>query len=209
MEITAIEPRRKGFSQLYIDGEAAVKLDTEILLKRNVKVGDEITDDELYELIGASDQRRASEKALYLLEYRNHSKKELEDKIARTAASREAAKAAAEHMESLGLINDEQYARDFAQSLFVYKKFGKRRVAQELRQKGIAKELIDEILMEYDNDDGTSQTIREILEKKYRGFGEDEKMKRRAVAALQRYGYSYDEIKRAMLLYDEEYEEST
>ena len=29
MEITAIEPRRKRLSQLYLDGEAAVKVDTE------------------------------------------------------------------------------------------------------------------------------------------------------------------------------------
>ncbi len=210
MEITAIEPRKKGLSQLYIDGEAAVKLDTETLLKRGIRPGREITDEELYDLIQASDNRRANEKALYLLEHRSHSKKELEDKIVRTAASREAAKAAAEHMEALGLINDERYARDFAHSLFTHKKFGKRRVGQELRLKGIDKELIDEILAEYDDGDETARTIRELLEKKYRGFDGDEKIKRRAIAALQRYGYSYDEIKRAIQLHsDEYYDEST
>ena len=41
-------------------------------------------------------------KALYLLEYRNYSKRELTEKIARTAASREAAQAAAGRMEELG-----------------------------------------------------------------------------------------------------------
>ena len=39
MEITAIEPRRKRLSQLYLDGEPAVKVDTETLLKARWKVG--------------------------------------------------------------------------------------------------------------------------------------------------------------------------
>lgn len=197
MEITAIEPRRKGFSQLYIDGEAAVKIDTEILLRERIKLGDEIDDDELYELIQKSDARRANEKALYLLEHRSHSKKELEDKIARTAASREAAKAAAEHMEEIGLIDDERYARDYAKELFERKKFGARRVQQELMQKGIDKELIAIILEEYSDID-TVEAIRTVLEKKYPRYVEDEKIKRRAIAAMQRLGYRFDEIRRAM-----------
>ena len=95
MEITAIEPRRKRLSQLYLDGEPAVKVDTETLLKAHWKVGMEISDEELHGLLQESETRRAKEKALYLLEYRNYSKRELTEKIARTAASREAAQAAA------------------------------------------------------------------------------------------------------------------
>ena len=95
MEITAIEPRRKRLSQLYLDGEPAVKVDTETLLKARWKVGMEISDEELHGLLQESETRRAKEKALYLLEYRSHSKKELADKISRTT-SREAAEAAVE-----------------------------------------------------------------------------------------------------------------
>ena len=114
MELTAAEPRRKGLTQLYIDGEAAVKVDAEIFLLSKLKPGDQLTDEELHELIQASDARRAKEKALYLLEHRNHSKKELTEKIARTAASREAAQAAADHMEELGLVDDQAFARSYA-----------------------------------------------------------------------------------------------
>lgn len=201
MEITAIEPRRKGFSQLYIDGEAAVKVDTEVLIISGFKAGSKITDDELYELIQSSDKRRASEKALYLLEHRNHSKKELEEKIARTAASREAAKAAAERMEEIGLVNDEQFARDYARELFERKKFGASRVKQELYRKGIDKEIIAVVIEEYDEID-TASMIKEILEKKYPHYADDEKIMRRAVAALQRYGYKYGDIRQAMKIDD-------
>ncbi len=40
--------------------------------------------------------------------------------------------------------------------------------------------------------------IGEILEKKYSGWQEDEKIKRRAYAALQRMGYSYEHIREGM-----------
>jgi len=194
MEITAIEPRRKSFSQLYIDGESAVKIDAETMIRSGFRVGSQISDEQLFELIQASDARRASEKALYLLESRNHSKKELEDKIARTAASREVAKAAAQHMEDIGLVDDESFARDFAHQMYTYKKFGDARVRQELMRKGIDRDLISQIIEEHDNSE-KYDNIRAVLEKRYGSYNSDEKVKRRAIAALQRLGYRYDEIK--------------
>ena len=65
MKITDIAPRRHRLSQLYIDGEAAVKVDTETLLRRGIAIGDELDDEELHELLQASAKHRAEEKALY------------------------------------------------------------------------------------------------------------------------------------------------
>lgn len=198
MELTSAEPRRKGLVQLYIDGEPAVKIDREVYLLSGLKPGDQLTDEELHELILDSDARRATEKALYLLEYRDHTKKELTDKIARTAASREAAEAAAGRMEELGLIDDDSYGRRYAKELFERKKYGPLRVRQELRQKGIEPGLIDELLEEYDDPDAFRERITETLERKYPGWQEDEKIKRRAFAALQRMGYSFEHIRGGM-----------
>lgn len=198
MELTAAEPRRKSLTQLYLDGEAAVKIDTETFLRSGLKPGDEISDEELHELIRASDERRAGEKALYLLERRNHSKKELADKIARTAASREAAQAAAEKMEKLGLVDDAAFARDYARELFTRKRYGPGRVRQELRLKGIDSEIIDRLLEEYSDEERSLENIRAVLDRKYAGWTEDEKIRRRANAALQRLGYSWELIRRSM-----------
>lgn len=205
MELTAAEPRRKGLVQLYLDGEAAVKIDIEVFLHSGLKPGDMLTDEKLHELLLASDERRAREKALYLLEHRNHSKKELTEKIARTAASREAAQAATDRMEELGLLNDEAYARDLARELVVRKRYGALRVRQELRQKGIDNELIDELLEQYGSEETALENIQAVLEKKYAGWEDDEKVRRRAFAALQRLGYSYDLIRRAMRAGEQDY----
>ncbi len=195
MLITDIRTRRKGLSQLYIDGEEAMKLDTFTLEANGIKTGQSLTDEELFGLIKKSEAHRASEKALYLLEYRARSKKELIDKVSEVA-SKETAEQTADRMEELGLIDDREFARVFVRQLFSVKKFGKRRVVQELRIKGISPEIIDEVIEEYE--DEPIEKIKMLLEKKYRGFADDEKIKRRAVSALQRYGYSFDEIREGM-----------
>lgn len=198
MELTAAEPRRRGFVQLFLDGEAAVKLDAQVFLQSGLKPGDQVSDQELFELIQASDARRAQEKALYLLEYRNYSKRELTEKIARTAASREAAQAAAGRMEELGLIDDRRFGEDYAKELFSRKGYGARRAAQELRRKGLDQELVQELVEKYGSPEQSEENIRRVLEKKYPGWREDEKVRRRAFAALQRLGYSYQEVREAM-----------
>ena len=198
MELTAAEPRRRGLIQLFLDGEAAVKLDAQVFLQSGLKPGDQVSDQELFELIQASDARRAQEKALYLLEYRNYSKRELTEKIARTAASREAAQAAAGRMEELGLIDDRRFGEDYARELFSRKGYGARRAAQELRRKGLDQELVQELVEKYGSPEQSEKNIRRVLEKKYPGWREDEKVRRRAFAALQRLGYSYQEVREAM-----------
>lgn len=198
MELTAAEPRRRGLVQLFLDGEAAVKLDAQVFLQSGLKPGDQVSDQELFELIQASDARRAQEKALYLLGYRNYSKRELTEKIARTAASREAAQAAAGRMEELGLIDDRRFGEDYARELFSRKGYGARRAAQELRRKGLDQELVQELVEKYGSPEQSGENIRRVLEKKYPGWREDEKTRRRAFAALQRLGYSYQEVREAM-----------
>ena len=195
MIITDVQPRRRRLSQLYIDGEAAVKVDTETWLRSGLAVGDDIDDERLHQLLQDSAAHRAHEKALYLLEHRAHSKKELADKIARAEFDRDAANAAADRMEELGLVDDEQYARRLAQELFERRKFGARRVRQELQQKGIDAGIISLVLEEFSPEtDENAEKIRDIVERKYPTAWEDEKVRRRAVAALQRYGYKLDDI---------------
>lgn len=200
MLITAIEPRRKAMSALYLDGEYVMNLDTRTLIENRFDVGKDIDDEDLHEIIRLSNERRAKEKALWLISYRDHSKKELADKIKRTC-DEESADKAVERMEELGLVNDESYALHYAQKLIFTKHMSKNAVVYELARKGIDKELAAEILDEIEVD--SSEQIRIIIDKKYRNIS-DEKIRRRAVAALQRLGYRWDEIKGVIEEYAED-----
>lgn len=192
MMLSAAEPRRKQLTALFIDGEFAVNVDTMTYVQSGLKPGQEITDERLHELICQSDARRAQEKALYLLEYRARSKKELRDRVAR-ATSRDAAEKAVARLEELGLVDDKSYAKSLASELFGRKCYAASRVRYELMKKGIGRELAETVLAETAPD--PQEKLRELVGHKYRRALRDEAGRRRTAAALQRLGYRWDDIK--------------
>ena len=198
MQITAIEPRRKGLSALYIDGEFAMKLDTEVLLVHRFDVGREIDDEQLHACVQDSDQKRCKDKALWLISFRDHSRSELIGKLRRDY-SPESAEKAADRLEELGLINDERFARRYTADLIDVKHLSERGVRQKRREKGIDRDLIDEVLSEYAIDEEAQ--IRMIIDKKYARSLTDDKGRRRAVSALTRLGFSYSSIKSVVAEY--------
>lgn len=191
MTVTAVEPRRKSLSALYIDGEFAMKLDTQTLLENRISAGVEIDDEDLHRLVELSNLRRAKEKALWLISYRDHSSKELYDKLRRDY-SEDAAQKALERMQELGLINDEAFAKRFAAELHT-KHQAPSTIRYKLIQKGIDRDTADEIVESLDID--PTEEISALIEKKYARSLSDEKGIKRTVAALQRAGYRFSDIK--------------
>ncbi len=195
MKITSTEERRKSLTALYIDGEYAVSVDTMTFLSTGKKVGSEMTDEELYDLIETSKYNRAKEKALYLIEYRDRTKKELFDKLV-VLFGESASKRAIERLEELGLINDEKYAREYAEVLLDRKGFSRQRAVFELMKKGIDKDVIEEILDELEPD--PVEQIKKLLETKFARRLSNEKDIAKTVNSLKAMGYRWSDINEAM-----------
>lgn len=200
MKITAVEPRRKGLSALYIDGEFAMKLDTEVLLAHRFDVGREINDEVLHACVQESDVKRCKDKALWLIGYRDHSRRELVDKLKKDYSA-ESCEKAVTRLEELGLIDDSRFARRYTADLIHLKHLSERGIRQKLREKGIDRELIDEVLDENIIDE--DEQIRTIIEKKYTRSLTDEKGRRRCANALARMGFGYGSIRSVMSEYTE------
>ncbi len=198
MIITAIEPKKKGLSALYIDGEFAMKLDTEVLLSKRIDVGMDIDDETLKTLIESSDIKRAKDKAMWLISYRDHTKGELIKKVSKDT-SFEAAKKAVERLEELGLVNDERFATRYATDLLNLRHMSKNGAKRKLLEKGIDKELAYDVVDNIECD--TDSHIKAIIDKKYAKYLFDEKGKRRCVNGLMRLGYSYADIKSVLSQY--------
>ena len=195
MLITASEERKKGMTALYIDGEYAVNVDTVTFASSGFHTGSDITDDELYELLRASRISRAKEKALYLIEYRSRTRKELRDKLL-PLFGEEAAEAAIERLEQLGLIDDEGFARDYAEQLIKRKLYSRERAAFEMMKKGIDKDIIEEVLDEMEPD--PTEQIRQLLSTKYVRRLSNEKDRLRTVNALKAMGFRWSDIRECM-----------
>ena len=195
MVITSTEQRKKSLTALYIDGEYAVSVDTMTFLSTGKKVGSEITDEELYELIETSKYNRAKEKALYLIEYRSRTKRELYDKLI-VLFGESATKRAIKRLEELGLIDDEKYAREYAEVLLDKKGFSRQRAEFELMKKGIDKDMIEEILDELEPE--PVEQIRKLLQTKFARRLSNEKDLSKTVNALKAMGYRWSDINEAI-----------
>lgn len=195
MTVTAIEPKKKGLCALYIDGEFAFKVDTETVLSMRIDVGNEISDEKLHELVKNSDTKRAKDKAMWLISYRDYSKRELIEKVAKDSST-EAAQKAVERLLELGLVDDERYARRYAHDLIFIKRLSPVGAVRKLTEKGIDRDLAREVVDEIDVD--TNDNITAIISKKYAKNLYDEKGRRRCVNGLLRLGYSYSDIKHAL-----------
>ena len=203
MVITEIKKNKNapGFS-IIADGEFLFSLDGETILKEGIKKGMEISESEADALKFKADYFKAKEKALRLLDRRAHSKAEIIRKVSENYPKEVAVKVA-ERLEEIGLINDESFARIYFKELSEVKKFGINRIKTELYKRGIAKEII-EVLSEELSDNEPYKKV--LLEIKRRPFDfSSEKEKRRVFNKFLRNGYSYDDIKTAFALLDEDF----
>lgn len=182
---------------ILLDGEYRLTTNQEFWLTCGLFSGMEIDEASFDTFAALVEENKARQKALRLLEMRDHCERELAGKLARGGFSREAAQAAAARMVELGLVNDEAYAHRLADELFRRKGFSPARIEQELVSRGVARDTAYEAVHELEGD--PLARLDALLETKYVGsYKGTEKDRRRVANALQRLGYSFADIRRAM-----------
>lgn len=205
MKLTDMRETKRGRLALYFDEEFWASVAPELVVQMKLRIGDVLEEDALEALLLEAQFCKAKEKALSLLGYRAYGARELERRLERYEFPPEVCAQAVERMRELGLIDDARFAGKLARELCLRRGLGQARARQEMRQRGLLDEDIEQALSELP--DNTLLTIREFLEKKYALCWEDEGTRRRAFAALQRRGYRFDEIRGAFSLEEQEVEE--
>lgn len=190
---------------IYVDGEYRLTVDDAFWFSERWHNLKEVNDEELAALTETVGSRRAFQSALDLLSRRDHSKKELLQKLS-VKYTKAQAEEAVEQAQAAGLLDETRFAENYAQELYTRKGFGLRRIQMELTRKGIPREIAENALETLDKDD--ENRIIVLLREKYRdALTGDEKAKRRAVNALLRRGYSYSDIRSAVSACAADYEE--
>jgi SOS response regulatory protein OraA/RecX len=139
----------------------------------------------------------AVKKGLYLLGYGSCSERTLERKLVSKGFSREIAREAVAELESRGYLNEDADALREAEKC-VAKRWGQRRIAAALKEKGFAQESIQHAL--YALEDAGVDYVELCAERIQNKVGEspcDADERRRLIASLQRYGFSLSEIQEA------------
>ena len=197
MIVTDIKICKKNQILIYADGEYLISMSAEIFSKSKLKKGSYIDQEILNSIMQSVNSYKAKEKALNILSYRSHSKKEIIDKIKRNFGE-ECAKETANKLESIGLVNDKEFALNYIRQLSEIKRYGIKRIKLELSKKGIHPELISEIVEEINIDENSN--LEYIINKKNIKSLKTEKELNRAIAYLMRLGYSWSQVRSVLKL---------
>ena len=124
-----------------------------------------------------------------LVHIRQRSTKEIRDYLWRKQYEPEIAERVMERLEQKGYLRDQQFAKSWVQSRSLTKPMSRRRLSQELSQKGIKDEAKSVALADFDEE----AALRQIIEKKGRlsRFRND---KQKFIQYLARQGFSFDLI---------------
>ena len=127
-----------------VDGEYSFTVDEAYFYSLNLKENDELTADELKDITLKAGERRAYNYAVSLLSRREHTVKEITDKLNRKGYGQFAEKIT-ERLALEGYLSDERFAGLYVRELLNYKGYGRRRIKDELLRKGISKEIADDV----------------------------------------------------------------
>ena len=203
MKLT-VKPGKRDKIHIYIDGDYQTTVDSLYFGSCGLRDGAELTAEEAADFLREANGRRAFNKGASLLSYQDRTRKQLVDRL-REDYGEEAAEAAADRLTELRLLDDTRFAENYAAELLRRKKCAPRRILQELLQKGVDRETAEAAVGGLDF--AADVSIIELLETKFAGKYDDEKGLRRTIAALQRLGYGYGDIRGALRQIEEEGDE--
>ena len=130
-------------------------------------------------------------KALDVISRREHSEKELENKLLKKFESSELIDLVIERLKTNNLLNDERYAEMYVR-IRKRKGFGPKRIGYELSSRGINNSISSQVL---DEIGGWKEAAHDAFNKKYRnGIADDFKNKSKQKVFLQNRGFSFQEI---------------
>lgn len=202
MEVTEIRQVR-GKMHLRIGSERIV-LPKSLYAERPLTEGQEIDLEEYDQWLLLHQYRPALDYAVSLLAARAHATGELESKLLRAGYCPATVEMVLYKLSSNHLTNDEEFARQWVQ-VRAGRKLGARRIAQELRCKGVSEEEAEAALETLDPEEQLDSAVA-LAEKGLRKAktGEDPRKTRQRVSAmLVRRGFSYDMVREAISLAQE------
>ena len=192
MEITKIQALTKQKYRIFLDGESVFTVYKGELSRYQLEEGAVLPPEVYEELVNGVLKKRATLRAMHILERTDKTEAQLRKKLEESEYPKEAVESAIAYVTSYGYLDDRRYAKHYIE----WKKQGKgkARLKMELAQKGISREIIEEVLESTDFGE-TREMIRQIILKKRKtNIPMNEKEKQRLYGFLMRKGFASSDI---------------
>ena len=179
---------------VFLEGGDLLRITGAELLRFGLYKGMDVPPELVVELQAAARQSQLKQTAARMASGRMLSKKEVQRRLTKKGADEAQAAEMADWLESLGAVDDAGYAGAVARH-YGAMGYGAGRVRQELMRRGVPRELWDEALAQLPP---AGEAIRRFLDAKLRGRAMTPEESRRLAAALQRRGFSWNDIRPAL-----------
>lgn len=199
-QITAIRDSTRNPERVAIDidGRFAFAISRLLAAEHHLQVGLTLDETDLTALLAATEVERATDSALRFLAYRPRSTREVTDRLRQRGYSVQAIDAAIEKLRGWRYLDDQEFARFWVENRQENRPSGSRRLRQELRQKGVDGEVVEQAIEAFEVDE-LPMAIELARKRAERLRGLDPIVRRRRLAGfLQRRGYNWDIVKPAL-----------
>ena len=193
-KITALKANKRSGEQLYmfLDGKFAVKIDTETVTKKGLKVGEEISESKIQELTEDAGLARGMNIACRFLSYRPRSEAEMKERLRRRGLEDSKIEIIINKLKEQKLLDDTAFAQFWKENRDTFRPRSQRMTGLELKKKGVADEIIKEIT---DDSNDMQSAYQAGLHKAQHLPNQDYEIFRRKLGDyLKRRGFGYTVI---------------
>lgn len=202
--------RDRNRVNVYVDNNFYCSLDISQVVDFGVKIGRELSDEDLANLKRASDFGKFYGRALEYVLMRPHSTKEIHDYLKRKTLGKKVrvknpktgeyqtktregydpslVPLVLERLEQRGYLDDERFARIWVENRHAKKGISNRKLRNELAEKGISKEIVEAILQDGARDE--REELRKVIARKANRYADRQKF----MQYLVRQGFNYSDV---------------
>jgi regulatory protein len=200
-----VQQKRKNRCSIYLENEFGFGLHQDVVFQFGLKKGDSLTENQIEEILYSEEKKKAKERAINFLSYRDRSEKEMRTKLKQVGFEDNIIDLVVEDLKRIKLIDDKKFALTFARNKLITRPMGEFLIRQELVQKGISKDFIKQTVEEiYEKDDQLSIALELAHKRKKLVANLDElKAKKRVSDFLLRRGFNWEIVSQVIEQWNE------
>lgn len=203
--ITSIKPQKnrlpagrhgKRFN-VYLDGKFGFAVSAEALAKAELKVDQEISEEDIKRLKYQDTKSKLYDRTLNFLTYRPRSEKEIRDYLKKKGGEVKIIEVIVKKLKKQGLIDDRAFAGWWVEQRSLFRSKGRQLLWLELLKKGVEKEIIESSLFSKKEELDLAKKAAAKKLKSYQNL-EPLEFRRKMAAFLARRGFNWGVIKKVL-----------
>jgi len=189
-KITALRTQKRNLNRINIFLDDIFAFGISRLNAEKLKIGQELSEEEILELQTTDLLELAYQKAIHFLSYRSRSEEEIKTNLRKHNYPDDVILDVIERLVRNNLVNDVEFARLWVENRSEFRPRGHRALRLELFQKGINQEIIDEVI-QYINEDDLAYKAAIKQSRKYKRLNWED-FRKKMFAFLTRRGFKYE-----------------